>query len=73
MTKAEEGLGRVDRFDYCACYGKEEPAIGDGLWGGQGPWDAGEHVDCGGDGGRWSEAVGGCFLECKLAVCFEAV
>ena len=73
VTKAEDGLGRVDRFDSCACYGEEDPAIRDGLWGGQGSWDAGVHVDCGGDGGQWSEAVGCCFLECDLVMCFEAV
>ena len=30
-------------------------------------------MDCGGDGGRWSKAVGCCFLECNLVMCFKAV
>ena len=39
VTKVEDGLGWVNRFNSGTCYGEEEPAVRDSLWGCQCPWD----------------------------------
>ena len=70
VAEADDRLSGVGRFDSSTGYGEEEPAVGYCLWGGQGSWDACDHVDCGGNWGRWSESVGCCFLLCNLVVCF---
>ena len=69
VAEADDRLGGVGRFDSSTGYGEEKPAVGYCLRGGQGSWDACDHVDCGGNRGRWSESMGDCFLLCNLVMC----